>query len=198
VSGLLQELRSVVPARPLGWLEAYMVSERQAALLLRHQGVTVAPVPSEVISELPFVTVAVRSLPGAGGASRWIKPRWIILLNGDEPPLRRRFSLAHEFKHLIDHEYQATVYGSTLTKREIERVCDYFAACLLMPRPWIKMAFASGIQDVDELASVFAVSQQAMQVRLLQLGLIDPRPRCCVIDNSYLRSLPLSPANVAA
>lgn len=71
-----------------------------------------------------------------------------------------------------------------------------------MPRPWVKSAYADGIQDVVELADLFEVSPQAMQVRLLQLGVIDPYLRCRGIDNAtsdfYLRSLPVSPLELAA
>ncbi|MEO6318843.1 MAG: ImmA/IrrE family metallo-endopeptidase, partial [Acidimicrobiales bacterium] len=83
-----------------------------------------------------------------------------------------------------------------------ERLCDYFAACLLMPRSWVKQAYGSGVQDVVALAERFEVSPQAMQVRLLQLGLVDRYRRCRGIDNGisdiYLRSAPASPLGLAA
>jgi Zn-dependent peptidase ImmA (M78 family) len=60
----------------------------------------------------------------------------------------------------------------------IEQLCDYFAACLLMPRPWVKRAYCGGVQNVAQLASMFDVSQPAMQVRLSAIGLIDRAPRC--------------------
>jgi Zn-dependent peptidase ImmA (M78 family) len=49
---------------------------------------------------------------------------------------------------------------------------------LLMPRPWLKRAYAHGIQRLPELAARFGVSQLAMQVRLNQIGLTEPAPRC--------------------
>jgi Zn-dependent peptidase ImmA (M78 family) len=80
----------------------------------------------------------------------------------------------------------------------LEQLCDFFAACLLMPRPWVKAMWASGVQDVVALAGHFEVSPQAMQVRLFQLGLMDPYLRCSGIDNAYLRSLPVSLPELAA
>jgi Zn-dependent peptidase ImmA (M78 family) len=55
----------------------------------------------------------------------------------------------------------------------IEQACEYFAACLLMPRLWMKRAyFDNGIQDVPSLSRLFGVSWVAMRVRLEQLGFV--------------------------
>lgn len=198
---LLADLRNMVPQRRLSPLEAYGIAERQAYRLLRRAGVTSGPVPNEVITDLPFVTVAVRSGMRSSGATHWFKPRWVILLNGLEAPTRQRFSLAHEFFHIVCHPYADAAFGraDTPTNRLArEKLCDYFAACLLMPRPWVKEAFFTGLQDVVELAERFEVSPQAMHVRLQQLGLVDAYGRCRGIDNTYLRSRPVSPLEPAA
>jgi Zn-dependent peptidase ImmA (M78 family) len=188
---LLYELRRLAPARPLTAIEAYSVAERQATLLLQLSNVTEAPVPSQVVSGLPFIKVAVRMPMASSGASKWIKPRWVVLLNGLEPPARQRFSLAHELKHVIDHKTSNGLWRpwaeNPIARRRIEQLCDYFAGCLLMPRPWVKAAYCGGTQDVVELAKRFQVSPQAMQVRLLQLGLIEPYERCGSND-LYFRS----------
>jgi Zn-dependent peptidase ImmA (M78 family) len=42
----------------------------------------------------------------------------------------------------------------------------------------LKRAWVEGPQDLRKLARRFDVSVQAMQVRLLQVGLIEPSPRC--------------------
>lgn len=60
----------------------------------------------------------------------------------------------------------------------IEQVCHYFAGCLLMPRPWVKRAYGARIQRPGDLAAHFDVSPSAMQVRLNQIGLVEPTPRC--------------------
>ncbi len=75
-----------------------------------------------------------RGLP-ASGASQWASQRWLVLLNASEPRERQRFSLAHEFKHIIDHRFADLIYAKfpDLDRaRIIEQLCDYFAACLLM------------------------------------------------------------------
>ncbi len=63
-------------------------------------------------------------------------------------------------------------------RHKAEMVCDYFAACLLMPRPWVKVAWSRGVQDVSDLAAVLLVSRTAMSLRLRQLGLVVSAGRC--------------------
>jgi Zn-dependent peptidase ImmA (M78 family) len=86
---------------------------------------------------------------------------------------RQRFSLAHEFKHILDHPLVTVLYNKE-DECVAEQACDYFAACLLMPRRWLRQAWTSGIRDANTLARRFGVSPQAVKIRLLQIGLIQP------------------------
>ncbi len=62
-----------------------------------------------------------------------------------------------------------------------EKVSDYFAACVLMPKAWVKDAFCNqGIQSVEALAELFQVSSKAMSFRLSQLGLTLSVNRCAI------------------
>ncbi len=181
---VIAQLRDVVPRRPLGPEAALRVAELQAVKLLAALGVTEPPVLEEVVAALPRVQVERLSPIPVSGSTHWAKGRWVIVLNGAEPLVRQRFSLAHEFKHVLDNPFIDHLYPSlpgASAHRRTEQVCDYFAACLLMPRAWVKRRFTSGHQDVRQLATEFDVSMQAMQVRLLQLGLIEPAPRCGVL-----------------
>jgi hypothetical protein len=74
---------------------------------------------------------------------------------------------------------------------QIEALADYFAACLLMPKPLIREAWTAGVQDSFELAEIFAVSPAAIEVRLRQLGLSEPRPRCLQRDETLGPTFPL-------
>lgn len=119
------------------------------------------------------------------GATHWTKGTWSIVIRSNEPLGRRRFTLAHEFKHVIDYRHIDVAYPSTrfMTHyRRREAVCDYFAGCLLVPRPWLKKAWGQGIQDIKMLAETFEVSPAAIQTRLLQTGLIEQTERCQIID----------------
>ena len=177
----LRQLRDIVPIRPLTMIEALQIAERQATKLLELAGVDAAPVPESVISKLPRVQVE-RMVPSpVAGASQWSRGRWLILVNGTDPIGRQRFTLAHELKHVIDSKFDGVplypAIGDLTSRERTESVCDYFAGCLLMPRPWVKRSWREGPQEVVALARQFEVSRQAMQVRLQQIGLIEPSKR---------------------
>ena len=56
--GVLAMLRALVPRRPLSPWETLLIAELQANRLLEHFGVTTAPVPEEIVSELPRIRIA--------------------------------------------------------------------------------------------------------------------------------------------
>ncbi|MCU1387844.1 MAG: hypothetical protein JWL72_1182 [Ilumatobacteraceae bacterium] len=187
---VLQELRQLMPSRPLGDSEARAIAERQAARMLRLTGITEPHVPGSIIADLPRIAVDVRSGLPASGVTHWQRSThtWRIVLRANDAAVRQRFSLAHELKHIIDHPVVDLAYpalGRHTSRQRAESICDYFAACLLMPRPWVKKAWASGVQQLDALAELFGVSQQAMQYRLIDCGLI-PSGR----HNLYFREAP--------
>lgn len=178
---LLANLRSVVPIRPLNRGESMRVAELQAAKLLEALRVEEPPMPENVIASLPRIQVDRLSPIPVSGSAHWAKGRWVIVLNGAEPLVRQRFSLAHEFKHVLDAPFDKVLYpevGGTTSQERAEQVADYFAACLLMPKIWMRRAWTTGVQRLPALARRFGVSQTAMNVRLLQMGLIDPPARC--------------------
>lgn len=181
VASVLAELRDLAPKRPLTWVEGLRVAELQADRLVKLSGIREAPVPEEVITDLPRITVE-RPYPfKVSGVTAWSEGVWMIALNGGEPETRQRFSLAHEFKHVIDGPAKSYLYPPQLgfsSHERAEGVANHFAACLLMPHMWVKRAWASGIQDVRQLARIFEVSPEAMRVRLTTMGLIAPYPRC--------------------
>jgi len=150
------------------------VAELQANMLLELAGLTVPPVPEVVISAVPRVEIKrLASIPVSGSA-HWAKGHWVVAVNKAESRVRQRFSLAHEFKHVLDSPFSTFLYldhqGVTSSERG-EQVADYFAGCLLMPRLWVRRAWREGMHSIPALSRQFAVSQSAMQVRLLQIGL---------------------------
>ena len=67
--------------------------------------------PSDVVSALPRIRVVyAKDLP-VSGTSHWSGSDWIIALNAYEPRARKRFTLMHEFKHIVDHGYTAKLYA---------------------------------------------------------------------------------------
>lgn len=120
------------------------------------------------------------------------------LINGTHHSNRQRFSLGHEFGHLVLHDaegdrlfidtnmrvYQrvgaptdfAYSQADSSTKPHEEREANQFASALLMPEDLVrresKNLDLSDEFDVTYLARRFGVSDQAMSIRLQQLGLI--------------------------
>lgn len=178
---LLERLRELVPRRGLSPAEAKLITERQAAVLLAHAGIEKPAVNEDIITELPFVTVTRRPGFPTSGMATQTDSGWVIVLRAEEAKVRQRFSLIHEFKHVLDDPYIEWLYptrNAYSPEDRAERICDYFAACVLMPRRWVKRDWGNGIQDLDRLARRYNVSRVAMGVRLAELKLIGPTPRC--------------------
>jgi Zn-dependent peptidase ImmA (M78 family) len=112
----------------------------------------------------------------------------VIALNKSylKPPVRRRFTLAHEIGHhlltrRIRPDRRLFFLDTSKTRpTALERACDRFAALLLMPEELVRRYFeelaANETKRVSIMASRFGVSGWAMRRRLRELGL-QARPR---------------------
>ena len=179
--GTITTLRDVVPvtATDLRRKPAYRRTASQQ--IPRPRRADRPPFPNPPSPSLPRVQVERMSPAPVSGATQWSHGRWLIILNGSETRGRQRFSLAHEFKHVLDNPFIDVLYpakGDMTSGERAEQVCDYFAACLLMPRLWLKRAWTGGEQSTRTLARHFDVSQAAMGVRLRQTGLVQSEARC--------------------
>lgn len=175
------KLRRLMPSEPITAAEARSVAERQADKLRELLGLTDAPVNVGRLARLPKIRVETQPrwrMPALAGFSQWANRRWLIVINQDNSAGRRRFTLAHEFKHILDHPVKDLAYtrlgDSDLRRREreIEQICDHFAACLLMP----ELAVIQGWDQLHSptmLASRFGVTLAAMTVRLQYFGFLD-------------------------
>lgn len=172
---VLGSLRAAAPRQRTTFAELLRVAERQANLLLSLRGIETAPTPAEIISLLPKISV-VYTGSLVYGASFWDSSRqsWVIHLPHSEPPEHNRFTLAHEFKHIVDHGRQAQLYrGTTRTNpaAQAEQAADYFAGCVLVPRRQLKTLWENGITTTGELAEIFQVSEYTIGSRLQQTGI---------------------------
>jgi len=179
---VIAELRAVCPHRPLTFGEGLRVAELQANRLLEAAEVREPAVPDSVITNLPRVTVERMGRIPVSGSVRWSKGLWVIALNRHEPAVRQRFSLAHEAKHILDAPFGDVLYpgwrGLSAEDRT-EQVANHFAACLLMPKAWVRRAyFTHGVTNLPRLAAQFEVSQAAMRYRLESLGVLQSIVRC--------------------
>jgi Zn-dependent peptidase ImmA (M78 family) len=178
---VLSMLRALVPQRALAPYETRWIAERQANHLLRHFQIETRAVPEEMISELPRIRVIREDGLPVSGAAHWNGRYWVITVNADEPYFRQRFSVMHEFKHIIDHTTKQFLYYDRpfhTASQQAEQVADYFAACLLMPKRVVKSLWYQGNQNIPLLAETLRVSTRAIRFRLDQLGLIEPTGRC--------------------
>lgn len=99
----------------------------------------------------------------------------VIGVNTRHPPVRQRFSLAHELGHyLLRHgdRFHMDVDGGAPPNQDYasERAANEFAAELLMPRRFLVPEFDFD-PDPSRLARRFDVSEIAMGYRLVNLGL---------------------------
>lgn len=187
---VITKVRELIPQRTVTQGEALILAERQAALLVQLLGIQTVPVDVFKISELPGIEIRVKprhEMPAiaelsqtseVGGVTHLRRDGgWVLTINREDTVGRRRFSLAHEVKHVLDHPVAERVYASLgygnpeYRARQIERICDHFAACFLMPRTALQRAWNAGIQDLEALAGQFNVSLAAMRIRLEYLGL---------------------------
>lgn len=170
-----------MPRRALADHEARSVAERQALRLASLLDLTGPVIDLNAVAALPRLDVRTRAGLPVSGFSEWSRSRWVIAINEDDHPTRQRFTLAHELKHVLDNPFIEALYpgrDGTPSGQRAEAICDYFAACLLMPRPAVKMAWGLGHQRTDDLAAHFGVSRAAMGLRLHQLVLTSTRRRC--------------------
>lgn len=169
------DLRLVCPNRQLAPWEARAVAEKQAHKLLSLMNIQEPPFPEQAIEYLPRVEVRYVKARRLAGAISWRGGKWRIVVNSGDTWGRQRFSLCHELKHLVDHPmrsalYKDTRYGSA--EASAEKAADYFAACLLMPKSWVRRVYYDeGFHDPRVVAKQFKVSAAAMRYRFDQLGL---------------------------
>ncbi|MBX7268827.1 ImmA/IrrE family metallo-endopeptidase [Micromonospora sp. Llam7] len=127
----------------------------------------------ELIAELPDIEVEVLPELPLSGATDWVRDHWHVQINADDSLWRCRSTLAHEYKHILDDPFREELYprwprGAAMPPDLAERICDYFAGCVLVPRQWLYKAWDDGLRDPAKLASHFDVSESLIEVRMDQ------------------------------
>ncbi|WP_375477498.1 ImmA/IrrE family metallo-endopeptidase [uncultured Jatrophihabitans sp.] len=157
-----------------------IIAERQATQLLGLLDQTEPGVSLEWLTDGSLRNVDVVMTPrwrmeSLSGMTTWRDGRWVIGINKGQPQARRRFTLGHELKHVVDAHRDKITYQN-ITPDQRERIADYFAACYLMPKMWLRRVWARGIQDPEALAGLFKVSEAAMRRRLTYLQYLNDEP----------------------
>jgi Zn-dependent peptidase ImmA (M78 family) len=103
-----------------------------------------------------------------------------VAINRDHPPERQRWSLTHELGHFLRDRESGDILDDSESMRRAEEIFpESFTTELLMPRAGIQKRFADRCRagkftpiDLSALAQAFAVSFQAMALRLEELRLL--------------------------
>lgn len=123
------------------------------------------------------VDVYVQDMPWEkSGYLDWDDSGAFIVVNAAHSLVRQRFSCAHELGHLSDFMNRGVRRSADRDHlasqgRDADEIyANKYAAALLMPKNDVARLFTQGL-NTDQLASRFKVSSEAMQWRLVNLGL---------------------------
>ena len=161
--------------------------QRKANHILRKCGVKGVPVSVVDVARRLDARIQPEILEDGISGGLYRRPDGpVIGVNSQHHPNRQRFTIAHEIGHLVLHEsedyFVDRVFrrdaNSSAAVDEVEIEANKFAAALLMPSRFVReevarLAEPLRSEDVEALARIFRVSQQAMTLRLinLQVGL---------------------------
>lgn len=174
---------------------------RKAREALASEGIRRPSVPVERIAQKYAVVVREPMPNDISGMlvplpSSTRESQWAIVVNAIHPPVRQRFTIAHELGHIILHRYTTPHADGRFrihfrdgesskgrVKEEIE--ANEFAAELLMPEELVRQlaaklnfdfaddaADAEAVRRVSQLAKRFEVSMQALSFRLANLSAV--------------------------
>jgi len=101
----------------------------------------------------------------------------IIVLNENDKPEIKLFSLFHELCHLIQKNSAiCSIEPNNESKDEIEAYCDRFASEILVPTSEINIIVprtGTSKKSIANLSTKYFVSKQVIMLKLLNSGLID-------------------------
>jgi Zn-dependent peptidase ImmA (M78 family) len=172
-------------------MRAPSASEKRAAEVLEKAGVSEVPVPVEQIARELGVQITYEPFDGdISGMLYRDGDTAVIGVNSSHAPTRQRFTVAHEVGHLLMHEGKPVFIDRFVRvnwrdgeSNKEEAQANSFAAELLMPRTFVvKVIRRTLARDryikpqelVADLAKKFEVSAEAMQYRLINLGILNP------------------------
>lgn len=113
-------------------------------------------------------------------AGSFIRSEKAIHVRDDDTYTRQIFTAAHELGHFFLHDdrnqeifYRSEQYLLGDAEIEEEKEANWFAASILMPKPNVEnVTFI--IKKVEEVSSLFQVSNSTAYYRLKNLGILNP------------------------
>ncbi len=176
--------------------------EDKAKQVLGRWGMSALPVDPLAIAHregVGVLTVAFLDESMSGSITLDATGTTTIRLNRQDSPVRKRYTIGHELGHYFLHLVRRQTAGGAVPSGAVQQFTDgtnnlfrqpskarqqasdearreyqanLFAAALLMPEDDVRTLWQK-FDSVCELARVFDVSDQAMSIRLGQLGLLD-------------------------
>jgi Zn-dependent peptidase ImmA (M78 family) len=130
---------------------------------------------------------------GIAGAIGRKRGRYFIFINSADQPVRRRFTLAHEYGHyVLGHDpvidRQEDIEGKTARKRPEEAEANYFASEFLAPEQAVRSYVqARRLETFDlgavvRLADYFGISATAARIRFEQAGYLPKKAQRDALD----------------
>ena len=102
---------------------------------------------------------------------------WVMQVNEDHHPNRRRYTIAHELGHFCLHRHLRRRFEDKIFFRggeanKPEWQANDFAGAILMPEDKFREMVRSGVSKVEVLAKEFKVSTLALRIRAKNLGIL--------------------------
>jgi Zn-dependent peptidase ImmA (M78 family) len=161
--------------------------ENRARDVLERHNMTTVPIDPVLLANREGIKINNAKFSDANLAGMIVKRGndVTILVNHEDPPFRKRFTIAHElghhFLHLLqDGEYldkEANLFRQQLAddremtpSRRQEIQANMFASSLLMPESQVRQYWTER-PSIEALAKIFSVSNEAMGYRIASLGL---------------------------
>lgn len=147
-----------------------------ARRLLAADNVQTLPVPLQRL----YPTVGIRKVRQIetvleGGLTRNDDGSFDVIVRADRPPVRRRFSLAHEIGHLLFYTHapaakRARALSGEVAPEEEERLCNVAAEELLVPQAYLDALVDSGKPPTAVTAQVIADCEVSTTAALIRVA----------------------------
>ena len=155
------------------YLKVNLLKSKKSEELLTHYKQVLEEKLLISIIELPLKAEDVRGFSVSADIS-------IVVLNEEDNPSIRLFSLFHEIYHLIKRTSGICSIEIEQKDGDIEASCNLFSAEFLVPLDDLKEEYKRFLQSdestVSELSKLYGVSKQVIMIRLLWFGYM-PRER---------------------
>lgn len=109
----------------------------------------------------------------------------IITISDDDPPMRQRFTAAHELGHILmghTDKYHVAYRDPSPTDDPKEQAVNVFAARLLAPAIVLR---DMGVTNADQIAEICQISQTAAAYRMQRLQILYDREKRFLTERGY-------------